>query len=138
MIKFNFGNKKPTIIKYAIVGILLTSVITLFSQCSHIPENNLWDLVDQIQRKYFPQSIINDFIIKDKDKLERRINRDIDKAISDYERNTGGNPEYELPSPIYSEKPIDELSCYTKECKSLGGEMRLCSPWVEGCNKTDS
>lgn len=137
MFKFNFGNQKPTIIRYAIAGIILTSFVTLFSQCSHIPKKNIWDLVDQIQRKYFPHTIINDFIIKDKEKLERRINRDIDKAILDYEKNTNDRPEYKLPSPIYSEKPIDESSCYTKECKSLGGEMRLCSPWVDGCNIKD-
>jgi len=23
--------------------------------------------------------------------------------------------------------------CYTDECKALGGEIRLCAPWVDNC-----
>jgi hypothetical protein len=30
-------------------------------------------------------------------------------------------------------KPVDESVCYTDECKKLGGEMRLCAPWVSEC-----
>ena len=48
-------------------------------------------------------------------------------------RKTGEKP-VEIPAPIFSEKPVDESVCYTEECKSLGGEMRLCAPWVSGCN----
>ena len=62
---FNFGKKKPDIKQYAIIGIVLSSVIAALSQCTGIHENNLWDLLDEIQRRYFPQTIINEFIIKD-------------------------------------------------------------------------
>jgi hypothetical protein len=65
MFNFNFGNKKPDIKQYAIVGIVLTSIIAALSQCTHIKENDIRDLLDEIQREYFPQTIINDFIIKE-------------------------------------------------------------------------
>ena len=121
MFNFNFGKKKPDIKQYAIIGIVLSSIIAALSQCSGISTNTLWDLLDEMQRKYFQQTILNEFIIKDPEKLDRRIKRDVDGAIDEYWRKTG-------------EKPVDESVCYTDECKKLGGEMRLCAPWVSGCN----
>jgi hypothetical protein len=133
---FNFGNKKPDIKQYAIIGIVLTSIIATLSQCTGVSKNGLWDLLDEIQRKYFPQSILNEFILKDPEKLNRRIIRDVDKAI----RNV--TPEYDRIireadqkyQPKYLEKPVDDSVCYTEECKKLGGEMRICAPWIEDCN----
>ncbi len=133
MIKFNFGKGKTDIKQYAILGLILTSVIAALSQCTKISENNLWDLLDEVQRRYFPQTIINDYIIKDPEKLNRRVIRDVDKAISDYERLTGDDGTVRLPPPRYSEKPVDTSVCYTDECRSLGGEIRLCSPWALDC-----
>jgi hypothetical protein len=134
MFKFNFGNKKPDIKQYVIIGIVLSSIIAALSQCTGISENKIWDLFDEIQRRHFPQTILNDFIIKDPEKLDRRIKRDVDRAIEDYWRQTGEKPA-EVPAPIFSEKPVDSSVCYTEECKSLGGEMRLCAPWIENCPK---
>ena len=68
----------------------------------------------------------------DNEKLKRRIGRDVDRAIDDYWKQSGEKP-VEVPAPIFSEKPVDESVCYTEECKSLGGEMRLCAPWVDNC-----
>jgi hypothetical protein len=132
---FNFGKKKLDIKQYAIVGVALSSIIAVLSQCTGVSENGLWDLLDEIQRKYFPQGILNEFILKDPEKLERRIKRDVDKAIRDV------TPEYdriireadEKYKPRYIEKPIDVSVCHTEECKALGGEMRICAPWVENC-----
>jgi hypothetical protein len=132
-----FGNKKPDIKQYAIIGIILTTIITTLSQCVKINENTLWDLLDEVQRRYFPQTIINDFIIKDPEKLNRRIQRDVDKAIRDV------TPEYDRIireadrkwQPRYQDLPNDETVCYTTECKALAPPMRICSPWVDGCSK---
>lgn len=132
---FKFGKNKPNIKQYAIVGIVLSSVIALLSQCTGVRENLIWDLFDEIQRKFFPQTILNEFIIKDPSKLNRRIERDVDKAIQDYERLTGDDGTVRIPSPRYSERPVDSAVCYTDECRALGGEMRLCSPWVDNCPK---
>ena len=128
---FNFGNKKPDIKQYAIVGIILTSVIATLTQCTGIKETSLWDIFDEVQRRYFPQTILNDFVIKDPEKLDRRIKRDVDAAISEYERLTGDDGKVKIPSPRYSEKPPD--GSYAQSV--LGGEMRICAPWVDGCPK---
>jgi hypothetical protein len=128
---FNFGNKRPDIKQYAIVGLVLSSIIGLLSQCTGIKQNNIWDLLDEVQRRYFPHSIINDFVIKDPEKLDRRIKRDVDAAIAEYERLTGDDGKVRIPSPRYSEKPPD--GSYAQSV--LGGEMRLCAPWVDDCPK---
>ena len=132
---FNFGKKKPDIKQYAIIGIVLSSIIATLSQCTGISQNNIWDLLDEVQRKYFPGTILNEFVIKDPEKLDRRIHRDIDAAIAEYERLTGDDGKVRIPKPRYSEKPLDSSVCYTKECQTLGGEMRICAPWISDCTK---
>ena len=137
MFNFNFGKKKPDIKQYAIIAVVLSTIIGTLSQCTGISQNNIWDILDEVQRKYFPQTILNEFIIKDDEKLNRRIIRDVDRAINDV------TPEYDRIisdydrkyEPRYSEKPVDENVCYTKDCKALGGEMRICAPWVDTCPK---
>jgi hypothetical protein len=137
MFNFNFGNKKPDIKQYAIIGIILSSVIATLTQCTGIKETSLWDVFDEVQRKFFPQTMLNDFIIKDPEKLDRRIKRDMDQAIADYERLTGAGRGAMIPKPRYSEKPPDGSVCYTKDCQSLGGEIRLCAPFYDSCRKED-
>jgi hypothetical protein len=131
MFNFNFGKKKPDIKQYAIIGIVLSSIIALLSQCTGIKQDSIWDLLDEVQRRYFPQTIINDFIIKDPEKLDRRIHRDVDAAIAEYERLTGDDGKVRIPKPRYSEKPPD--GSYAQSV--LGGEMRICAPWVDDCPK---
>jgi len=128
---FKFGKQKPDIKKYAIIGIVLSSIIAVLSQCTGIKQDGIWDLLDEVQRRYFPQTILNDFVIKDPEKLDRRIKRDVDAAISEYERLTGDDGKVRIPSPRYSEKPPD--GSYAQSV--LGGEMRLCAPWVDDCPK---
>jgi hypothetical protein len=135
MFNFNFG-KRPDKKQLIIVGIVLSTLITALSQCSKISENALWDLLDEIQREFFPQTIINEVILKDPDKINRRVERDVTRAI---EKVT---PEYDRIiqeadkkyQPKYIEEKNDENLCYTDECKKLTPPMRICAPWIETCN----
>jgi len=124
---------KNKIIKFVIIGITLTTIVASLSKCTGIDEKHLYDLIDEIQRKYFPNTELNEYIIKDPKLLDNRVKRDVDKAIAEYERLTGDDGRVRIPSPRYSEKPIDNSVCYTDECKALGGEIRLCAPWVDNC-----
>jgi hypothetical protein len=81
---FNFGKKKPDIKQYAIIAIILSVITATLSQCTGISQNNLWDILDEIQRKYFPQTILNEFIIQDDEKLKRRIDRDVNTSTNTY------------------------------------------------------
>jgi len=131
---FNFGKKKPDIKQYAIFAVILSSIIAALSQCTGVSENGLWDLLDEIQRKYFPQTMLNEFILKDPEKLNRRITRDVDRAVDDYWKQTGLS-KAEVLKPRYIEEENNESLCYTDECKSLAPPMRLCAPWVDSCPK---
>jgi hypothetical protein len=125
---FHFGKKKSTATKLIIVGITLTTIITTLSRCTGVKEDHIWDLVDEVQRK-LPSNIVGDIILRDPQKIERRVTRDVDKAIADYERLTGDDGSVKMLPPRYSELTVDERVCYTRECISLGGEMRLTAPW---------
>jgi hypothetical protein len=133
MLNFNFGNKRPDQKQIVLVSVVLSVIVATLSQCTGAPQERLWDLLDEVQRRFFPQTIINDVLLKNPGVVERRVERDVDKAIREYERLTEYSNEPRIPLPRLIEKAPDESLCYTEECKKLGGEMRLCSPWVKDC-----
>lgn len=105
--------------------------MTGVSQCTHIPEENIYDFVDEVQRKYFSQTDLNDIIINTPQLLERRVHRDVDKAIRDYERLTGDDGSVRVSPSYFSEKPPDDSNAQ----KLLGGELRICGSWIPDCPK---
>ena len=131
MINFNFGKKKPDKKQLLIVGVVLSSIIATLSQCTGVSETGLWDLLDEVQRKYFPGTIVNELILQDPNQVGRRVERDVDRALNEYERLTGDTGEVRMPKPRLVEKPSDG----SKAQELLGGEMRLCAPWVDDCPK---
>lgn len=133
MFNFNFGNKRPDKKQIVLVSVVLSVLVASLSQCTGAPQKRLWDLLDEAQRRFFPHTIINDVLLKDPGIVKRRVNRDVDQAIWDYERLTGYSKEPRIPLPRLIEKAPDISLCYSEECKKLGGEMRLCAPWVKDC-----
>lgn len=135
-LNFHFGNKRPDKNQLIILFLVLTVIISGLSKCSGINEKSLWDLLDEIQRKFFPHGPINELIIKDPELLDRRVKRDVDRAIervtSEYD---GIIREADIRfNPRYIEEKNDENLCYIEDCKALAPPMRLCSPVVEGIN----
>ena len=128
---FQFGKKKSSIFRYAVIGVVFTSLVTGVSQCTHIPEESIYDFVDEVQRKYFPQTDLNDIIINTPQLLDRRVHRDVDKAIKDYEDLTGDDGSVRISPSYFSEKAPDKSNAQ----KLLGGEMRICGSWVPDCPK---
>ena len=134
---FQFGKKKPDKKQLIIVGVVVSTLIAGLSQCTGVSESGLWDLLDELQRKYLPQGILNEIILQDPNKVNRRVERDVDKAIRDVTR------EYDRIISDYDQKykPVcvdevnDETLCYTDECKKLAPPMRICASWVENCPK---
>ena len=135
MFNFNFGKKKPDKKQIVFISIVLSGIVATLSQCSGVPQERLWDLLDEVQRTLFPQTIINDVLLKDPAVVESRVKRDVDKAIREYEDLTRDSEPPRIPLPRLIEKAPDKALCYSEECKKLGGEMRLCAPWVDDCPK---
>jgi hypothetical protein len=134
--KFSFGKKRPDSKQVVFVSVVLVGLVATLSQCSGVPSERLWDLLDEVQRRFFPQTIINDVLLKDPGVVDRRVKRDVDKAIHEYERLTGGSGTPRIPLPRLIEKSPNKALCYSEECKKLGGEMRLCAPWISDCIDT--
>ena len=150
---FQFGKKKPDKKQIIIVSIVMTIIISTLSQCTNIKENSLWDVFDEIQRQFFPQTIFNELILKDSEKINRRIKRDVDWAIGDYERWEKNNQIINMKNEnilkeikkskytdtqrlivenaIYYEYPPDG----SKSQALLGGIMGIRGVWVNGENK---
>jgi hypothetical protein len=131
---FNFGKKKSDKKQLIIVGVVVSTLITGLSQCTGVSEHGLWDLLDELQRKYLPQGILNEIILQDSDKVNRRVGRDVDRAIRDitkeYDRIISENDK--KYKPRYLEEKNNESLCYSEDCKKLALPMRICSPVFEG------
>lgn len=131
MFNFNFGKKKPDKKQIVLISIVLSGIIATLSQCSGVPSERLWDLLDEVQREFFPQTIINDVLLQDPGVVERRVERDVDKAIREYEELTKDSDPPRVPLPRLIEKAPDNSEAQ----RLLGGEMRLCAPWVDNCTQ---
>ena len=131
MFNFNFGKKKPDKKQIILISIVLSGIVATLSQCSGVPSERLWDLLDEVQRSLFPQTIINDVLLQDPGVVERRVERDVDRAIREYEDLTRDSEPPRVPLPRLIEKAPDNSEAQ----RLLGGEMRLCAPWVDTCKE---
>jgi hypothetical protein len=131
MFNFNFGKKRPDKKQIILISAILSGIVATLSQCSGVPSERLWDLLDEVQRSLFPQTIINDVLLQDPGVVERRVERDVDKAIREYEQLTKDSDPPRVPLPRLIEKAPDSSEAQ----RLLGGEMRLCAPWVDNCTQ---
>lgn len=130
---FNFGKKKTDKRELIKVSIIVSLLIAIISAFTGITENKLWDMLDELQRKYLPLGILNEIILQDPDKVNRRTERDVDKAIDvvtkEYDRIIAEeNKKYQSQ---YMDEENDESLCYSEDCKKLAPPMRICSPIFE-------
>ncbi len=122
-------------IKSVIFSFIIVLIIVSLSGWLKISEKDLWKIYTSILQQFglnqeLPRT-------ESEKELESRIELEVDRAI------TNVTPEYDRIisdydrkyKPRYSEKPVDENVCYTKDCKALGGELRICSSWVDTCPK---
>jgi hypothetical protein len=130
---FHFGKKKASITTIVVLSFIVASL----SSCLKIEEKTIWDMVYEYLQTYQPDSPLILELQKDNGIVERDVKRTVDKAILDYERLTGDDGTIKMTSPRLLEKSVDTSVCYTDECQSLGGEMRLCAPWVDSCKEDD-
>ncbi len=129
--------------KRSIIAVLVASILAFVATKCDISKEELLKLYNEI-RKVIPlngngffkefDNQLNQRIINDPKLLDYKVRKEVDQSIREYERLTGDYGTVKIPSPRYSEKPIDNSVCYTEECKSLGGEMRICASWVDNCS----
>jgi hypothetical protein len=118
-------------IKGSIIAVVIVTVVVFLSGWLKIEEKELWKFYNSIIQHFGLKENLPD--IKNEKKLEAKIESEVDRAIREYELLTGYSNEPRIPLPRLIEIAPDNSICYSEECKKLGGEMRLCSPWREDC-----
>jgi hypothetical protein len=144
---------KKTIFDWAKISILLEGLLSFISRIFKIPKKDIWPLLDEIQRELLKRGLIddtvNDYIIKTPDLLDQRIERDVDSAIKNYEKQevqeinmTNETILNEVEKNKYSDeqkKIVQDAIFYEKEPDGsvaqsiLGGEMGIKAEWVDKC-----
>ena len=125
MFEFHFGAKKKSPKRIYIVGIVLALLADLLHSLLKVEKQTLWDLIDDIGRQFKIEDI-NDVIIRNSKFLDRRIERDVDKALNDYKNEVKWD-EVETPQPTFTETLEGETP--------LGGEMRSTYTFMEKENE---
>lgn len=118
---FHFGEKKTTLIDFAVISFLLDLAKHLAIKFLKVTEDDFMFFVDELNRNFFHNKKLNDYVLADETWLEMRIERDVDTAIDDYLSLTGEQMEVIIEPPIYSEELEGETL--------LGGELRLTAPY---------
>ena len=129
--------------KRSIAAAIIASLLAFLTVQCGISEERFLQFYNELRRKFNPSNLpdkhrvleeldneLNRRIIQNEKLLEQRIKSDVDDAINSYLKETY---EDSVSKPRLIELPIDLNVCYTDECKSLGGELRLCSPWIGTC-----
>ena len=124
----------PKYVKGFIIVSIIAIIISALSSQFKIDERQLWKIYTALIERLGLKSQVPDINDNEK-KLDAEIELEVDRAIRQYERLTGDDGYVRIPSPRRSEKPVDTSVCYTPECQALGGEIRLCAPWVDDCPK---
>ncbi len=125
MFNFHYGAKKKSPKRIYIVGIVLALLADLLHSLLKVEKQTLWDLIDDIGRQFKIEDI-NDVIIRNSKFLDRRIERDVDKALNDYKTEVKWD-EVETPQPTFTETLEGETP--------LGGEMRSTYTFMEKENE---
>ena len=104
--------------------LLIHGGVPFVARLLHVKESSLYAFIDEIVRKYFPQSVVNEFFIKDDKLLSDRIDRDLSNAEEDFINSTSTptivSPEYKTQAPDGS--LAQDL---------LGGEMSIGNNFTE-------
>ena len=143
---------KRTIFDWAKISLIIEAVIEFISRVFKIPKDKLWPLVDEIQRELYKRGWIddtlNEYIIKTPELLDQRVERDVDRAIENYEKLEEPDPVLmvnetilkEIEAGDYTEeqkKIVKDAVFYEKEPDGsvaqslLGGEMGIKALWVD-------
>ena len=115
--EFSFGRKETTVWQYAIIGFVLDLLLTLAVRFG-LDRKATIRLIDQFIRE-FKLDRVNDFIIRDDEWLDVRVDADIAEAIESYQL-TEDWEAVKIAETIITHKESDGSEAQNL----LGGEMR--------------
>lgn len=84
LFNFKFGKEKRDFFYYVKAGLLIKIPLEFISYLPWFSKKQVFNVLDEFQLKFNIESI-NDYIIKDKELLNYRVERVINQALKDYE-----------------------------------------------------
>ena len=115
--EFSFGREETSVWQYAIIGFVLDLLLTLAVKAGYDRKSTI-RLIDQFIRE-FKLDRVNDFIIRDDEWLDVRVDADIAEAIESYQL-TEDWEAVKIAETIITHKESDGSEAQNL----LGGEMR--------------
>jgi hypothetical protein len=123
----------PKNIKKGLIGLVIIGIISLLSGWLNISEKEVWKYYQLLMGALNLTNSLPEFSNNEHNldaKIESAVDRAILEATAEYDRiiEEADRNKY---TPRYSEKEAD--GSYAQSV--LGGEMRMCAPWVDDCPK---
>lgn len=126
-VEFDFGRKETTHAQYAIIGVALDFTITTLLKLG-FSKGNVMRFIDQLVRTFRMHNRlkvvfdrVEDYIIRDEEWLDVRVDTDIEEALEDFRGETNGEP-VETAEVVITEVEEGETP--------LGGELRATYDFV--------
>lgn len=117
--EFHFGRKETTRTQYAIIGVALDFTIAVLLKLGFSQEKAM-RFVHEIVRT-FKLDRVNDYVIRDEEWLDVRVDADVEEALEDFKGETNFEP-VETAEVVITEVEEGETL--------LGGELRATYDFV--------
>ena len=108
------------LLPYEFLGALVEGLTYLLVVGLGVSPETVQNLIDSINQELIRDERYNRYVIRTPALLRVRIEKELDKAIQDYEDLTGDDGEVTIESPTFTEELEGETP--------LGGELRLTTP----------
>ena len=84
--EFKYGKEKKSLKEWIKIGAILHLSLDTISLIPGVEKKKVFNVVDVVQQK-LGIDILNDYIIQDTELITYRIERVLDKAVKEYEKN---------------------------------------------------
>ena len=84
--EFKYGKEKKSLKEWIKIGAILHLSLDTISLIPGVEKKKVFNVVDQVQQK-LGIDVLNDYIIQDSELITYRIERVLDKAVEEYEKN---------------------------------------------------
>ena len=85
--KFKFGRERMKFKDWVKMSVLVNLGLDAVSMLPGVKREDAFNLLDEINLKYGKQNFLNDYVIADPELLGYRVDRELGKALKNYEQD---------------------------------------------------
>ena len=85
--KFKFGRERMKFKDWVKMSVLVNLGLDVVSMLPGVKREDAFNLLDEINLKYGKQNFLNDYVIADPELLGYRVDRELGKALKNYEQD---------------------------------------------------